>query len=112
MPFIDEFLVGTAFPASSTAAMRPVALHAPATRAAGAWNYMPVEATVDTLERIHLDNPDIGIINSGVTVSFHSSQAIVQFIFGVAPEAMLRSPRPFAVPTMALISLFGLAFQV
>lgn len=73
---------------------------------------MPVEATVDALKRVHLDDPDIGIIYPAVAVWFHSSQAKVVVTFGVAPDEMLRSPMPFAVPTADLISLPGFEFQV
>jgi len=92
--------------------MRPIALHTPAPRATRAGHEVPVESAMDALKRVHLDNPDIGIIYPSVAVRSHSSQAMVTLIFGVAPEAILRTPSPFAVPTMALISLPGLAFQV
>ena len=113
MTFINEFLVWTAFPALCAAAMRAVALHTVSPRPARSRDDVPMEPTVNTLKRVHLDNPDIGVIYSGVASRLHySSQAMVTFIFGVAPEAMLRSPRPFAVPTADLISRPGLAFQV
>lgn len=112
MTFINKLLIGAAFPTLRAATMRSVALHTVAPRPARARHDVPVESTVDALERIHLDNPDIGIIYAGVAVRSHSSQAMVALMFGVAPDEMLRSPRPFAVPRMDLISLPGLAFQV
>lgn len=92
--------------------MRAVALHTEASRAARARNDMPVKPTMDALKGVHLDNPDIRVIYSGVASRLHSSQATVALIFGVAPDEMLRSPSPFAVPRMDLISLPGFAFQV
>lgn len=92
--------------------MGAVTFHTEASRPARARDDLPVESTVDTLDSVHLDNPNLGIIYTGVTVCFHSSQAMVTLMFGVAPDAMLRTPSPFAVPTADLISLPGLAFQV
>ncbi len=73
---------------------------------------MPMETAMHASERIHLDDPQVGIVDAGVASRLHSSQAIVQVMFGVAPDEMLRSPSPFAVPTAVLISLPGFAFQV
>jgi hypothetical protein len=114
MTFVNEFLVGAAFPASRGSTVRPVALHTEAPRAARARLDVPVESAVDTLDGVHLDDPEIRVIDSGVAVGVehHSSQAMVQLMLGVAPEAILRKPSPFAVPTAALISRPGFAFQV
>ena len=94
--------------------MGTVALHTPSPRAARPRDDVPVESTVDALEGVSLDNPKVGIVDSGVAVrvEHHSSQAIVQLIFGVAPDEIERRPSPFAVPTAALISRPGFAFQV
>lgn len=112
MTFIDELLVGAAFPALRAAAMGTVAAHTIAPRAARPWHNVPMASTVDALKSVHLDNPAVGIVYSGVAVRSHSSQAMVALMFGVAPDEMLRSPSPFAVPTALLISRPGFAFQV
>lgn len=112
MTFIYELLVGAAFPTLRAAAMWPIAAHTVAPRASGAWHNVPMASTVDALKSVHLDNPAVGIVYSGVAVGSHSSQAMVALVFGVAPDEMLRSPSPFAVPTADLISRPGLAFQV
>src|SRR3981189_2603916 len=102
MTFINELLVGTAFPTSGTAAVWTIALHAPAARAARHRDDMPVKTAVHALQCIHLDRPKVWIVNASVAVRSHSSQASVALMFGVAPEEILRSPSPFAVPTADL----------
>jgi hypothetical protein len=110
--FVNELLIRVALPTVRTTAMRAVALHAVSPRASGAGNDVPMKTAMDASKSIHLDNPEVWIVDASITVWFHSSQAIVAVIFGVAPEEMLRNPSPFAVPTADLISLPGLAFQV
>ena len=53
---------------------------------------MPVKSTVDALERVHLNDPEVRIIYPSVAsgLRHYSSQAIVQLMFGVAPEAQGR----------------------
>lgn len=68
MTFIDEFLVGTAFPAVRAAAVWPVALHAVTSRAARARNDVPVKTAVHALQGIHLDGPEIGVVDAGIAV--------------------------------------------
>lgn len=98
-------------PTPRLSAMGRLAPHAVPAATARAGAHDPMAAAVAALERV-------GFLDRAVTydgdapVCPHSSHDKVQLVSGVPPEAIERTPTPFAVPTTVLISRPGFAIHV